>query len=542
MRRIGLRWHLGVPCAVLGFLLLTGCPPKETPNPPPGSGGPSTGSASPAGGSSTPAAPPNATAQAISATAAGYPAGTAEKPDPVTLNGPIFVGWSVPKLALVFSGEQLGYLEPCGCAGLENQKGGMSRRDSLLRMLREQGWPVVALDNGGLVRRYGRQADIKFEWTVEALRRMQYGAVGLGPQELHLPAGTVVAAASTEPSPFVSANVGLFGFEAEIVPRFRVLEAGELKIGVTSVIGDSLLGGINNPDVQTMPAERALAEVLPKLEEAKCDRLVLLAHASPDESRALAARFPQFHVVVTAGGADEPPHDLRKIEGTETALVEVGHKGMYTVVLGFYDDPAQPVRYQRVPLDARFADSPAMKSLLVAYQDQLKVEGFEGLGLRALAHPRTAGQPAATQFVGAQTCGKCHTEAMAVWTKSKHAHATESLMKLDPPRHYDPECLSCHVTGWSPQEYTMFEGGFLGSEATPHLTANSCENCHGPGRAHVEAEEGKNLVLRAQWREAMKLTRATAEEQLCIKCHDPDNSPKFNFATFWPKVEHKGKK
>ena len=35
--------------------------------------------------------------------------------DPIKENGPIFVDWPKPKLALVITGMQAGYLEPCGC-------------------------------------------------------------------------------------------------------------------------------------------------------------------------------------------------------------------------------------------------------------------------------------------------------------------------------------------------------------------------------------------------------------------------------------------
>src|SRR5215469_12482967 len=91
-------------------------------------------------------------------------------PDPVVQNGAIFKDWKKPKLALVFTGEQLGYIEPCGCAGLENQKGGLRRRDTFLKQLRDKGWPVVAFDNGGLIRRFNRQQEIKFTKTVEGLK------------------------------------------------------------------------------------------------------------------------------------------------------------------------------------------------------------------------------------------------------------------------------------------------------------------------------------------------------------------------------------
>ena len=39
--------------------------------------------------------------------------------DPIKENKPIFDGWPKPKLALVITGMEEGYLEPCGCAGLD---------------------------------------------------------------------------------------------------------------------------------------------------------------------------------------------------------------------------------------------------------------------------------------------------------------------------------------------------------------------------------------------------------------------------------------
>ena len=59
--------------------------------------------------------------------------------DPIKENGPIFLDmpgktpWPTPKLALVITGKQEGYLEPCGCAGMERMKGGMSRRYTLFK-------------------------------------------------------------------------------------------------------------------------------------------------------------------------------------------------------------------------------------------------------------------------------------------------------------------------------------------------------------------------------------------------------------------------
>ena len=44
-----------------------------------------------------------------------------------------------PKVALVVSGMQQGFMEPCGCTGLTNQKGGLMRRHTLIKQIKENG-------------------------------------------------------------------------------------------------------------------------------------------------------------------------------------------------------------------------------------------------------------------------------------------------------------------------------------------------------------------------------------------------------------------
>lgn len=446
----------------------------------------------------------------------------------------LFHRWPKPQVAIVLSGEQDGYFEPCGCAGLENQKGGLSRRHTFLEQLRGDGWEVVPLDLGGLVNRYGRQTEIKYHVTVEALHTMGYAAVGFGPQDLRLPAGELEADALLETSAFVSANVNVWG----AVPPLRIVEAAGRKLGITAVLGAHHWGQVNNDDLTFRAAEEALAEATPRLEK-EADFLILLAYATPQESAELARKFPQFDLVVTAGGADEPPPQSKRVDGSGPWLVEVGHKGMFVNVVGLFDEDEQPLRFQAVPLDRRFADSPAMHEALVAYQGQLQEHGWQGLQVKALKHP------SGLEFVGSQACGECHTKAFASWSDTPHAHATQTLVDLDPPRHYDPECVSCHSTGWQPQQYVPFASGFDSLETTPLLAANGCENCHGPGSSHARAENEATLPddEMKRLRASMRLPLAEAA-QSCEACHDHDNSPDFErlgFDHYWQEVEHRGK-
>jgi hypothetical protein len=473
--------------------------------------------------------------------------------DPVEVNGPIFVDWPKPDVTLVFSGEQDGYLEPCGCAGLENQKGGLKRRFTLLKELSAKGWPVVTMDLGGQEKRTGAQAEIKLDFALRALAKMGYAAVALGPNDLRMDLLSIVINFEENKSPLVSANVAIVDFDSGFSQRYKIVESGGMKIGITSVMGKQELAGLaNSADLKLLDPTEALEQVLPKLREERCDHLVLLAHADPAEAQELARRFHDFRWVMTAHGAEEPPKEPAPIEGTDAHLIEVGHKGMYVAVVGLYKNGPARFRYQRVPLDSRFADAPEIHQMHVDYQHRLETLGLSGLGLKPVRHPTNR------EFAGSKVCGDCHLSATEVYENTPHFHATETLeKKSDPPRHFDPECLSCHATGWEPQKYFPFEKGFLGLQETPDLVGNGCENCHGPAARHVAAENGEIEASEEELeklRAALRLKVVNNEGnkpgqefdkgkvvQMCMQCHDLDNSPDFDFQVYWPKVKHEGK-
>jgi hypothetical protein len=465
----------------------------------------------------------------------------------------IAVDWPQPQAVLFITGQQQGYLEPCGCTGLANQKGGLNRRDTLLQQLRDRDWEVIPVDVGGFERRQGPQAMLKFQVTAGALKEMGYRAATLGLEDLRLPNGDLVAVtASSEVdkpgqtnspthTPYISANS--YVLLEEFMPKRRIIEAGGRKIGITAALGDSWRKKLDpHSEVESQDAAEALQPVVAELQQAGCDFLVLLAHASLEDSADLARRVPGFHLVVTAGGFGEPTYMPEPIDGSEAVMVQVGTKGMYAGILGLYPDAQQPVRYQRIALSSQFEDSPRMLARFADYQRQLRDMGFEKLGLSPATHPT------GRQFVGSQACSDCHSRAFEKWQETGHYHATESLVspgeRSQIQRHFDPECLSCHVTGWNPQKYYPYATGYESLERTPLLTGNGCENCHGPGSEHVKAENGDIQVDAARLKELqeqMRLPLAEARER-CLECHDLDNSPEFQldgaFDEYWKKIAH----
>ena len=161
-----------------------------------------------------------------------------------------------------------------------------------------------------------------------------------------------------------------------------------------------------------------------------------------------------------------------------------------------------------MPLDARFADSPDMKQLMVAYQGQLEQLGFAGLGIREKRTPAHQGRGRPDRAI--HRLGQVRRVPQ---DGLRHLEQNEARLGHDTAGQshaataFDPECLSCHVTGWSPQEFLPYASGFMSIAETPLLEGNGCENCHGPGGGHVAAEAGKDLVLRGQLREAMSYRR-----------------------------------
>ncbi len=465
-------------------------------------------------------------------------------------NQKIAVDWKDPLFVFFVTGSQTGYIEPCGCTGLENQKGGLSRRDSFLTSIRQRGWRVLPIDGGGQVFRVskdssdprrGRQADIKFRWSASAFSLLEYQAVGFGEDDLLLSINdALVLPMIDKKGLFVSANVEVLpGYDV----KFNTVTIKNKKIGITAVLGDENARNVNNEDVKISEAIPSLKEVSVQMRAEKCDYMVLISHASLEESRIIAKAVPEFSLIVTTGGFGEPAFQPEKI-GASSLMVQVGVKGMYAGLFGVFDNPKEPWRYQRVALSSQFEDSPRVTELFRKYQDELKMVTVEGLGKRPMTHPSTR------EFIGSEKCGECHTTAFEIWKNTPHAHATDSIVQ--PPqrsmaRHFDPECLACHVTGWNPQNFAPYRTGYESLETTPHMVANGCENCHGPGAKHAGAELGDfdaDDELLKKLRKEMKLPLDRASDK-CAVCHDFDNSPDFHkpnaFEAYWDKVKHYGK-
>jgi len=143
----------------------------------------------------------------------------------------------------------------------------------------------------------------------------------------------------------------------------------------------------------------------------------------------------------------------------------------------------------------------------------------------------TASDPA---YVGSKKCKICHKgdkngNIWETWEAGVHAKAMESLIEKGDDK--NPECLSCHTTGYG-------KGGYdpeADVEKPLDLAHVGCEACHGPGSDY------KSKKVMEDREAALAAGMIVPDAATCITCHN-ENSPTFkgfDFEEYWGRIAHK---
>jgi hypothetical protein len=476
-------------------------------------------------------------------------------------NPPLFLGWTKPDLVLVLSGEQRGYLQPCGCS--RPQLGGMARRYNFIQTLKKRGWPVVAVDLGDIApQQNGPQKMLKYVTAMKGLDLLGYSAIGIGANEMAMPTIEALGNYSlNHPTPPVlAANVSLEGpghmFRGLVHPWVIAHKEAPPRVGITALIGASLAG--KDPAVKLVPRARQL---LGELKAQKVDLVVLLFDGSFNEAKACAefcARcrqadktLPAVDVMMCLSGEEDEPPGVPDHVG-RTLVIRLGHKARYVGVVGAFatGQPAAPckLRYQLVPLGEEYetkegqeASNPIM-ALMEDYAKEVKRGNYLARYPRSLHPVQIAFPEKEPEYVGTAICAGCHKDEYQVWKNSAHSHAYESLVKATHPslRQYDGECVVCHVVGFK------YKTGFTDEVKTAFLKDVGCESCHGPGSAHVakprdkDIQKAMNPYRRPDGIEPPQARRIRhlKIDKFCQSCHDIDNDVHWDFDKNWPKIVH----
>ena len=492
-------------------------------------------------------------------------------------SGPLahfFRGWDKPDLVIVVTGDQHGYLLPCGCS--KPQKGGLERRYNFMQLLREKGWPVAAVDLGNVPQVKAPaelpniQGLIKYRYAMRAMKEMGYTAVGIGDYEMSMPlARTLDEYAINDHKPrVVSADLldrDNFPDETSAWQQADPIKGTDLKLGVTGVMGPSVfdLSQKKDPSVHFSNSTPALNATLKEMDGKGVDLRVLLymgsisqgRPGSPAEAVACAEAFPQFPLVVAVDDSDLPRSDpvwaTNPKTAAKTMIVSLGEKGKYVGVVGVFrtGKPAQPfdLRYQLVEMSEDFTTPAAAEKgqpilkLMNEYTEELRKENYLSKYKQVPHYMQTTAVGKPPVFVGSERCLSCHPTAAKVWEGSAHHHAYQTLVDAKRPsnRQYDPECIVCHTIGFG------YQSGFKSAAETPKLENVGCESCHGPGSLHSNNPADPEQLKRMNpWKAPPgekpeeKKRRERRIDDACQKCHDPENDVNWSFERNWPKIRH----
>jgi hypothetical protein len=562
----------------------------------------------------------------------GPPAAAADpvpgKPKESLIGGrPLFAGWpdgKKPDAVIVFSGQTFGYLQPCGCS--RPQTGGLERRAVLIKSLEAKGWPVAGVDLGDLAADkpppnrpfLADQAKLKYVATMNALRDMGYLAAGVGRTELQADLLSLLAeyALNKEQRPFTLAGnaVGVAvdnqgkrvlvpraqyfpgaapGATRPMVDEAEVAKVGDVAVGVAGVVGKALreenlqkkwADNVDFPD-----AKKGIESALAALAGRKAQLRVLIYQGPSADAAKVAADFPQFQAIVCLSDTDLPPlvpQAVKHKDGSQTFVVQVGHRGQHVGVLGAFKRAGGgfDLHYQLVQLGEEYitpgTDAEAIKGNKALQDLEEYAKAVRAANLLPqyprVSHPaqiRAAGlkPPVNLTFVGTDACKGCHAAEHARWAQHPHSHAMATLEKVATRpglRQFDGECVVCHSVGF------RYKSGAYdpknNAQQNLRLHDVGCESCHGPGSGHVAAPRNKDLLaLLSPWKQPggpnlpdakfMKemadtpaLERGKKEiplaQQLvlgavgrtCGQCHDHEADPHFDLYKAWLKVDHTG--
>jgi hypothetical protein len=392
---------------------------------------------------------------------------------------------------IILSGDTQGYLSPCGCTA--PMIGGIRRRGSAIRNLVAPGSTTI-LENGGFVTGSSRQDQMKAETIVQAMAELGVTAINMGPSDARLGRGMLLQLSQLSESRLTSLSVKA----PEDLALTSSVANGPFLVGGATDAPRELAGPLSAEPVALEAAVGGLVD------EARAANLkpILMLQGSKGAAVRLAKAFPSLALIQYSSGGS-PALALETVGST--GLASTGEHGKFVVRLSYRD--GQFSGYRAVALGPALRDDPVTSRLYATYLRRVKAEKL----LEKL--PRVA----TPSFAGSWACTPCHTAATRIWKKSLHRHALETLEKAGHDR--DPDCVSCHVVGLSSTK------GFRSRNFTPALADVGCESCHGPALAHVARPR------------AVRLSKIGSKE--CVGCHNPQNSPNFEFDAYWRKIVHR---
>jgi tetratricopeptide (TPR) repeat protein len=492
-----------------------------------------------------------------------------------------------PRLRILFTGSVDGYLEPCGCVA--GRQGGVDRISAYIEQLRAEPVPSLFVDVGDLFtdelhpgELMAEQLPLKAEALLEVWAQLGCDAKAVGDLDLTIGIEALAELGRKTGVPLLCSNLkhpdtGEYPFE-----RTRIVEVGDLKVGMLSVLGAKLMkADVQEAEVLQVRQEverqgYALDASNPVIKElaaelrSQVDYVVLLSHAGFDRNLRIAERFPDLDLIVGAhfDKADLPMEwvgntavatcvtrgsrvdriDLwysdPEVLGDERARIEDWSPWLYYEVLGHVFAHGRQMLAGREAVygsemwvDKVRADTVNFNEAMAALQEL----GAPPAGAAALAHvqvPMYEGLGRREESL--QVIDRYHQRLEAHWDAQEQE-------RVHPSKHFagPDECSKCHPTQYEFWRGTRHSRAYSTLAASHQQFDVECYACHTVGANLVggfvhpnQAEGFENVQCEschgpAAWHMkggASYLERegwAIEPAAQCATCHNKKHDPDF---------------
>ena len=441
------------------------------------------------------------------------------------------------ELRILYTSRLRGTLDTFTKEGVEY--GGAGRISTLIQRLRTPN--TIVVDNGEFHRgAAGESLELGDAITKAMMRAMRAWGVevaNVGYSEQSLGKERALALQKEAGFPLISTSLVDGETGAYVFEPFHVIERGGLRVAFVGLIDDLAIEGArrDREDVlrkditpeqrkaieafrdvgegfSLLSAEQALVRVRPLL-EGKADVVVVLGSGGSELGGALTPYSGKGPFDVVLATTSFPTGQTLK--AGEIPVLLNGSHGTHLGLANLFVPKGERARlasWKPVPVTLDITPDARLANL---QRDMRKSLGSIDPRLLVVRRP----PPGDMSYVGSQACGHCHRREYEIWSAGPHARALESLKKMD--AQYDPQCLACHVTAIGAED------GYLSEKDTPKLASVGCEDCHGRGSQHVK--------LAGHGKEARFLGTGP---NVCVRCHDKENSPKYHYRVYWPAIRH----
>lgn len=343
---------------------------------------------------------------------------------------------------------------------------------------------------------------------MKAYNLMGYDAFTPGELDFSCGVGDVIRMSEKAKFPFLLANLRRVGSRTPVFPPYLIKKVGGMSVGV--------FGLLSRPLPEGPPEEKgkyylqdpiAVArKIVSQLKEKKCQVIILLGHMEAEEQEALARAVPHIDFLFSGHVSH---FQTEPVPVDRTQILRAGSRGEELGWVEFREEKKERFfRYELTALTPQYPDEPTVKAWTEEYKQALQKLPPSP----QKAEDEKAGAPQAPSpplFIGAESCRACHPRQHQGWLETPHARAYQTLVGKN--KTSDANCLACHTTG------------FTASRAAGASLKNvQCEACHGPGEGHPERRRNLPRV----------------SEKTCRSCHNPANSPQFDYSSYLPKIRH----